>query len=95
MGLHLIRSFTANSISIHSTIRKYRSGDVNLIDDIQSILMEKREDVLEHINSHYEKETLKQFYRVLSKKFHPDENPDIDTSKQMTILNRLKDEWGV
>lgn len=42
-----------------------------------------------------EKETLKQFYRVLSKKFHPDANPDIDTSKEMQLLNRLKSEWGV
>lgn len=42
-----------------------------------------------------DKETLKQFYRVLSKKFHPDANPDIDTSKEMQLLNRLKSEWGV
>lgn len=42
-----------------------------------------------------DKKTLKQFYRVLSKKFHPDANPDIDTSKEMQLLNRLKDEWGV
>jgi hypothetical protein len=42
-----------------------------------------------------DKETLKQFYRVLSKKFHPDSNPDTDTSKQMQLLNQLKDEWGV
>lgn len=38
---------------------------------------------------------LKQFYRVLSKKFHPDANPDIDTSEQMKVLNQLKQEWGV
>lgn len=42
-----------------------------------------------------DKETLKQFYRALSKKFHPDANPDIDTSKEMQLLNRLKSEWGV
>lgn len=42
-----------------------------------------------------DKEILKQFYRVLSKKFHPDANPDIDTSKEMRLLNRLKSEWGV
>lgn len=42
-----------------------------------------------------DKEILKQFYRVLSKKFHPDSNPDIDTSKEMQLLNRLKNEWGV
>lgn len=42
-----------------------------------------------------DKETLKQFYRELSKKFHPDANPDTDTSKQMQLLNQLKNEWGV
>ena len=42
-----------------------------------------------------DKETLKQFYRVLSKKFHPDSNPDKDTSKEMKLLNQLKDQWGV
>lgn len=42
-----------------------------------------------------DKESLKQFYRVLSKKFHPDANPDTDTSKQMKLLNQLKGEWGV
>lgn len=42
-----------------------------------------------------DKETLKQFYRALSKKFHPDSNPDTDTSRQMQLLNQLKDQWGV
>lgn len=48
-------------------------------------------------NNHEEddKEILKQFYRVLSKKFHPDVNPDVDTSKEMQLLNRLKSEWGL
>ena len=41
------------------------------------------------------KDTLKQFYRVLSKKFHPDANPDTDTSKEMQLLNQLKEQWGV
>jgi len=41
------------------------------------------------------KAVLKQFYRELSKKFHPDANPDIDTSEQMKVLNQLKSEWGV
>lgn len=49
-----------------------------------------------HSNHNSEdKETLKQFYRVLSKKFHPDANHDTDTSGQMRLLNQLKDEWGV
>ena len=50
------------------------------------------------ISSNYsteDKDTLKQFYRMLSKKFHPDANPDTDTSKQMQLLNQLKNEWGI
>jgi outer membrane protein OmpA-like peptidoglycan-associated protein len=42
-----------------------------------------------------DKETLKQFYRALSKKFHPDANPDKDTSKEMKLLNQLKTEWNI
>lgn len=42
-----------------------------------------------------DKEILKQFYRVLSKKFHPDANPDSDTSEQMKLLNQLKTDWGL
>lgn len=42
-----------------------------------------------------DKGILKQFYRELSKKFHPDANPEADTSKQMQLLNQLKSEWGI
>ena len=42
-----------------------------------------------------DREILKQFYRSLTKQFHPDANPDADTSKEMQLLNRLKSEWGV
>lgn len=42
-----------------------------------------------------EKDMLKQFYRVLSKKYHPDMNPDKDTSKEMQLLNQLKGSWGI
>ena len=42
-----------------------------------------------------EKKIFKEFYRTLSKKFHPDANPDMDTSRQMKLLNRLKSDWGV
>jgi len=45
--------------------------------------------------SNEEKEMLKQFYRVLSKKFHPDANTDMDTSKQMKLLNQLKADWKI
>ena len=42
-----------------------------------------------------EKAMLKQFYRALSKKFHPDMNLDRDTTQEMKLLNRLKESWGV
>lgn len=42
-----------------------------------------------------DKAMLKQFYKVLSKKFHPDANPGIDTSDQMKLLNQLKQGWGI
>lgn len=49
-----------------------------------------------HDNYTNEEQTLlKQFYRELSKKFHPDSNPDRDTSEHMKLLNRLKGEWGL
>lgn len=38
---------------------------------------------------------LKQFYRTLSKAYHPDSNPGRDTSAEMKLLNQLKNEWGV
>lgn len=42
-----------------------------------------------------EQDALHKFYRVLSKKFHPDSNPDVDTSEEMKLLNKLKQDWGV
>ena len=42
-----------------------------------------------------DKAMLKKFYRTLSKAFHPDSNPDKDTSEEMKMLNRLKSDWGV
>lgn len=41
------------------------------------------------------KDMLKKFYRTLSKAYHPDSNPGMDTSEEMKLLNRLKSEWGV
>lgn len=38
---------------------------------------------------------LKQFYRTLSKSYHPDLNRDRDTTEEMKLLNRLKESWGV
>lgn len=42
-----------------------------------------------------DKELLAKFYKTLAKKYHPDANPGIDTSKEMQLLNQLKKEWGV
>lgn len=41
------------------------------------------------------KDIYKEFYRALSRQFHPDLNRDKDTTKQMQILNELKQTWGV
>ncbi len=38
---------------------------------------------------------LKQFYKVLSKKYHPDLNPGKDTTAEMQLLNRLKQVFGI
>ena len=46
-------------------------------------------------HSEKDKDILKQFYRELSKKFHPDSNPDKDTAEEMKVLNQLKQEWGI
>ena len=48
-------------------------------------------------STYTEEETaiLKQFYRSLSKTYHPDLNPSKDTTAAMQLLNRLKETWGV
>ena len=38
---------------------------------------------------------LKQFYRVLATQFHPDVNYDRDTTRELQLLNRIKEQWGV
>ena len=45
--------------------------------------------------SEEERKLLKKFFRALSMKYHPDLNPDTDTTKEMQLLNKLKEEWGV
>ncbi len=42
-----------------------------------------------------ERAILKKFYRSLSKLYHPDLNPDKDTTAEMKLLNKLKEHWGV
>lgn len=48
-------------------------------------------------STYTEEETviLKQFYRSLSKAYHPDLNPGRDTTQQMQLLNKLKESWGI
>ena len=41
------------------------------------------------------KAIFKQFYRTLSKIYHPDSNQGKDTSEEMKVLNQLKSDWGV
>lgn len=38
---------------------------------------------------------LVKFYKMLAKKFHPDANPQKDTSSEMTLLNKLKRQWHI
>ncbi len=42
-----------------------------------------------------EKAMLKSFYKTLSKRFHPDMNPNTDTTNEMQLLNKLKENWGI
>ncbi|MDR0925939.1 MAG: hypothetical protein LBN31_16480 [Hungatella sp.] len=42
-----------------------------------------------------DKVMLKQFYRTLSKAYHPDSNPGKDTSEEMKLLNQIKMDWGL
>lgn len=45
--------------------------------------------------SETETATLKEFYKKLSKIYHPDLNPGKDTTAAMQLLNKLKEGWGV
>lgn len=67
--------------SRHSTYEQYASGSYS----IPSVSTYTEEEIA----------ILKQFYRALAKKFHPDVNPDRDTTKELQLLNRLKEVWGV
>jgi len=42
-----------------------------------------------------EREMLGRFYKILAKKCHPDSNPDIDTSGEILLINKLKKSWRV
>lgn len=42
-----------------------------------------------------EKNVLKEFYKKLSKIYHPDLNPGVDTTPHMQLLNKLKESWSI
>lgn len=42
-----------------------------------------------------EKNILKEFYKKLSKIYHPDLNPGVDTTPHMQLLNKLKESWSI
>ena len=42
-----------------------------------------------------EKESLRKQYYKISRKYHPDSNPDTDTSSHMQLINKLKEQWGI
>lgn len=59
-----------------------------------------KEDRRSYINSNSgnyddnEKKILKRIYKKLAMEFHPDRNT-VDTTKEMQIINKLKEEWGI
>lgn len=42
-----------------------------------------------------EKQMLKKFYKTLATKYHPDVNTNTDTTKEMILINKLKNEWDL
>lgn len=77
----------------HSGSGSYQNGES---DNYQS--SDENRSYYNYVNDNYtdeEKVILKQFYRVLAKKFHPDSNAGKDTTKQMALLNKLHSQWGL
>ena len=42
-----------------------------------------------------ERTHLREFYRLLSRTYHPDNNRDTDTTEKMKLVNKMKDVWQV
>lgn len=77
----------------HSGSGSYQNGES---DNYQN--RDENSSYYNYVNDNYtdeEKVILKQFYRVLAKKFHPDSNAGKDTTKQMALLNKLHGQWGL
>lgn len=42
-----------------------------------------------------DKKILKRIYRTLCKSYHPDNNPNKNTDKEIQMINKLRDEWEI
>lgn len=42
-----------------------------------------------------EKKYLKKFYKILAQTYHPDNNIDKDTTTEMKLINKIKEEWDI
>lgn len=76
------QQFSANSKRKHKDAWRHFSGSLNSFSGPASYSDEERE-------------MLERFYKTLAKKFHPDANPGVDTSKEMQLLNQLKKQWSI
>lgn len=47
------------------------------------------------IYSSDDRKILKGIYRTLCKSYHPDNNPNKNTDKEIQMINKLRDEWGL
>lgn len=76
------QQFSANSKRKHKDAWRRFSGSMDYFSEPASYTEEERE-------------MLERFYKTLAKKFHPDANPGVDTSKEMQLLNQLKKQWNI
>jgi hypothetical protein len=87
----IIKRANAYSSYSNSSYSNYSSGsNSNNQQDYSSYLNSNSSNYTDD-----EKQTLKRFYKKLAMEFHPDRNPDTDTTKEMQLINKLKDEWNL